>query len=140
MKIPGECAMTRAKAITAAISLSAAALLLLHADKAAAQAGPLYIYTVDLDIVPADFEAFMPALKENAAASIADPGCREFDIAVSQRDPYHVFLFEVYDNEAALRAHEATDHFKKYSTISAGMVLQRDTQVFSSAAMNRKGD
>jgi hypothetical protein len=38
-----------------------------------------------------------------------------------------VFLYEVYDNEAALNAHRATDHFKKYQATTASMVADRNS-------------
>ena len=40
---------------------------------------------------------------------------------------------------AALDAHRATDHFKKYQTTTANMVAKRDVRGFSSVAMNMKG-
>lgn len=122
---------------TAAIALFGAALLLLamRGDNAAAQSGPLYINAVDLDIVPAEIDNFMAAIKENAAASMNDPGCREFAVSVSQKDPNHVLLFEVYDNAGALDVHRATDHFKKYMATTASMIAKRDARAFSSVAM-----
>jgi len=50
--------------------------------------------------VPGQVDNFLAALKENGMASVKEPGCREFDIAVSQRDANHVFILEVYDNAA----------------------------------------
>jgi quinol monooxygenase YgiN len=47
-----------------------------------------------------------------------------------------VFLFEVYDNEAALTAHRNTDHFKKYAATTANMVADRNVRAMS---MNSKG-
>jgi quinol monooxygenase YgiN len=124
----------------AAVALIAAWLLLpTRGHEAAAQSGPLYINAVDLDIVPADFDKFMTALKENGAAAVKEPGCREFNITVSQKDPNHVFLFEVYDNAAALDAHRATDHFKNYIAFTKEMVSKRDVRPMSSVAMNMKG-
>ena len=41
-----------------------------------------------------------------------EPGCREFNITISQSDPNHVFIFEVYDNAAVLDAHRQTDTSK----------------------------
>jgi autoinducer 2-degrading protein len=79
------------------------------------------------------------AVKENGAASVKEPGCREFNISVSEKDPNHVFLFEVYDNAAALEAHRATDHFKKYAATVKEMVAKREIRVFSSVAFNSKG-
>lgn len=55
-----------------------------------------YINAVDIDIVPGPIDNFLAALKENGAASVHEPGCRAFNIAVSQKDANHVFVFEVY--------------------------------------------
>jgi autoinducer 2-degrading protein len=102
-----------------------------------AQSG-LLINAVDLDIVPAQFEAFMAAAKVNGASTPKDPGAHEFNIVVSQKDPHHVLFYEVYDNAAALDAHRATDHFKTYQTATKDMVANRNVNQLSSAAMNRK--
>jgi quinol monooxygenase YgiN len=100
--------------------------------------GPLLINQVELDIVPAQFDQFMDAAKTNAAASVQDAGCREFNIAVSQNDPHHVLLFEVYDNAAALDAQQATDHFKTYQTITKSMVSNPSITQLSSVEMDVK--
>jgi (4S)-4-hydroxy-5-phosphonooxypentane-2,3-dione isomerase len=50
-----------------------------------------------------------------------------------------VFLFEVYDNEAALAAHRNTEHFKKYAAMTANMVADRNVRAMSVIAMNSKG-
>ena len=102
-----------------------------------AQAG-LFINAVDLDIVPAQFDAFMAAAKINGAATPSDPGAHEFNIVVSQKDPHHVLFYEVYDNAAALDAHRATDHFKTYQGATKDMVANRNVNALSSIAMNRQ--
>jgi hypothetical protein len=43
---------------------------------------------------------------------------------VSQTDPNHVYILEVYDNEEVQKAHTETDHFKKYKAATAGMTHQ----------------
>ena len=102
-------------------------------------AEPLYINAVDIDVVPGQIENYLAALKENGAAAIqTEPGCREFNITISQTDPNHVFIFEVYDNAAALDAHRQTDHFKKYAATTKDMVAKREAHPLSSAAMNIK--
>ena len=125
-------------AIAIVASITAWALLATTAQQAAAQSGPLYINAVDLDIVPAQFDKFIALIKANGAASVKEPGCREFNIVVSQKEPHHVFLFEVYDNAAALDAHRTTEHFKTYQAGSAGIVAKREVRGFSSVAMNTK--
>ena len=67
-----------------------------------------------------------------------EPGCHEFNITVSLKDPNHVFIFEVYDNAAAFEAHRATDHFKKYAATTKDMVAKRDARALASVAMNMK--
>ena len=98
-----------------------------------------FVAAVDLDIAPGQIDAYIAAVKENGAAAVKEPGCREFNISVSEKDPNHVFLFEVYDNAAALEAHRATDHFKKYAATVKEMVAKREIRVLSSVAFNSKG-
>ena len=122
-----------------ALAVTASLLLPLRGHEAAAQSGPLYINAVNLDIVPGQIDNFLALLKENGAAAVKEPGCREFNITVAQNDPNHVFIFEVYDSAAALEAHRATDHFKKYAAATKDLVAKRDARAFSSVALNMKG-
>jgi|SRR5579863_1084835 len=132
--------MWKSVVLPAAIALAAAALVLPLCHHAAlAQSAPLHIHAVDYDVVPGQVDAFLAALKENGAASVKEPGCREFDIAVSEKDPNHVFIFEVYNDAAAAQAHTATEHFKKYKEITKDMVVKREVRSFASVAMNIKG-
>jgi autoinducer 2-degrading protein len=123
----------------AALLLAGAALLQLPGREAAAQAGGVYINAVDLDINPADMPKFIELIKENGAAAVTEPGCREFNISVLAKDPNHVFLYEVYENEAALNTHRATDHFKKYAAATKDMVTGRNVRGMSPVAFNAKG-
>jgi autoinducer 2-degrading protein len=124
----------------AALALAIAAWLLLPTpgQRVAAQSAPLFISAVDLDIAPAEIEKFKEALKENGAASVKEPGCRQFDILVLANNPNHIFIYEVYDNEAAAQAHRTTDHFKKYAATTASMVVKREVRGMTSVALNSK--
>ena len=133
--------MLKSIAMTAALALSALAFLLLPTpgNKAVAESGPLFIAAVEYDVVPGKVDDFLAALKENAAASVKEPGCRELNVTVSQKDPNHVFIFEVYDNVAAAEAHVATEHFKKYKAATKDLVVKRQAQQLWSVSMNMKG-
>jgi autoinducer 2-degrading protein len=120
-----------------ALAMGAAMMLLAPASRAVAQSAAL-VNAVDLDIVPADMEKFMAAIKENGAAAVTEPGCREFNIQVLASNPNHVFLYEVYDSAAALEAHRATDHFKKYSATVANMIAKREVRPMTAVAFNSK--
>ena len=120
-----------------ALATGAAMVLLAPASRAVAQS-TAFINAVDLDIVPAEMEKFMAAIKENGAAAVTEPGCREFNIQVLASNPNHVFLYEVYDSAAAREAHRATDHFKKYSATVANMVAKREVRPMNAIAFNSK--
>src|SRR5262249_25150316 len=77
--------------VSACLATPPAALLLFPpGPRVAAQPAGLYINSVDLDINPADMDAYMAALKENGAKAVTEPGCREFNIHVKADNPNHV--------------------------------------------------
>jgi (4S)-4-hydroxy-5-phosphonooxypentane-2,3-dione isomerase len=128
------------------LSVAAAALvaggglmLSMPGRDAAAQSSGAYINAVDLEIAPDQMAKYIEAIKENGAASVKEPGCREFNITVLADNPNHIFLYEVYDNEAALNAHRNTEHFKKYQATTATMVTGRNARAMSLVAFNSKG-
>jgi len=105
--------------------------------KAPAAAG-LFVSANDLDIAPAQFNAFMVAAKTNGAAMLTDPVAREFDISVLQQDPHHVLLFEVYDTSAAMDADRATDHYKAFDAATKGMITNQSSEQATSVSMYKK--
>ena len=122
---------------TATLVLSAACFVLLApGQRVEAQSAGMYVNSVDLDIVPAERDNFLAALKENGAAAVTEPGCKRFDILNLASDPNHFLLYEVYENEAALKAHRETDHFKKFAAAAAKMVAKRDARAMSVIASN----
>jgi autoinducer 2-degrading protein len=125
----------------AAIALFAAAatLLPLPGRDATAQSAGVFINAVDLDIVPTETAKFLEAVKENGEFAVKEPGCREFNITVLANNPNHVFLYEVYDNEAALSSHRNSEHFKKFQATTANMVSGRNVRPMSLVAFNSKG-
>jgi hypothetical protein len=98
----GESPMLKSVAIIIlAVALGLAAWLLpMRGEHATAQSGPLHILVVEYDIVPAEVDKYLTAIKELGAAAVKEPGCRQLSIAVSQKDPNHVLLFEAWDNAA----------------------------------------
>jgi (4S)-4-hydroxy-5-phosphonooxypentane-2,3-dione isomerase len=115
-----------------------ATMLPIPGQQVAAQSAGMFVNAVDLDIVPAERENFLAAIKENGAAAAKEPGCRRFDILNLSSDPNHFFLYEVYDNEAAYKAHRETEHFKKFAaTVAAAkMVAKREARPMSVVAAN----
>jgi (4S)-4-hydroxy-5-phosphonooxypentane-2,3-dione isomerase len=132
--------MLKSLSIAAALALGVVCLIMLPlpGQRVAAQSAGLFVNAVDLDIVPAEREKFLAAITENGAASVKEPGCRRFDILNLASDPNHFFLYEIYDNEAALKAHRETPHFKKYAATVANMVAKREARPMSVIASSAK--
>ena len=85
-----------------------------------------YVITVDFEIEPAELRHFLALVRENAKRSVAsEPGCRHFDVATPRDGSNHVFLYEIYDDEAAFQAHLLTAHYKSFATATKAMVKGR---------------
>jgi len=86
----------------------------------------MYVVTVEFAIDPAQWEAFLPQMFENARISRErEPGCRQFDVCVDAAKPDIVFLYEVYDDRAAFDAHLASPHFLAFAEATRDMVTRR---------------
>lgn len=67
---------------------------------------------VEFQIASTFAEAFAAAIAENARVSReTEPGCRQFDVCRDAGDPAKFFLYELYDDEAAIEAHLRAPHF-----------------------------
>ena len=49
-----------------------------------------------------------------AAETRKEPGCRMYEVHRSTANQLQFFLYEQYDDQAALDAHRAAPHFEKY--------------------------
>lgn len=124
-------------ATAAKLAVAATCLVLLSpGQRAEAQSAGMYVNSVDLEIVPAERENFLAAIKENGAAAVTEPGCKRFDILNLANDPNHFLLYEVYENEAALKAHRETAHFKKFAATVGKMVAKREARAMTVVISN----
>jgi quinol monooxygenase YgiN len=96
-----------------------------------------FVLVVNIRVKPESVDAFMKRLGENAAAARKEPGCRQFEVLVDPKDKTKVMLFEVYDDEKAFEAHQATPHFKKYLAEAVPLLASRERQVFTKADIPR---
>jgi quinol monooxygenase YgiN len=62
---------------------------------------------------PGDEGEIARLLGELAGPSRQEPGCRAFEVHRAPYEATDFFLYEVYDDEAAYRAHHASDHFQR---------------------------
>jgi quinol monooxygenase YgiN len=81
---------------------------------------------VEFRIHAAHVEAFAAAIAANAAASLGtEPGCRRFDVCRDPADPALFFLYELYDDAAAIQAHLDAPHFRSMDRLTAPWVASK---------------
>ena len=90
-----------------------------------------YVVAVEFEIRPESWQRFLPLMLENAQASARDEqGCRQFDVCAPPDGASRVFLYEVYDDETAFKAHLETPHFKSFAEATKEMITGRKVTVF----------
>ena len=72
----------------------------------------------------------LAALERLAPLSRREPGCRFYQPYRDPAEPRVIHIFEVYDDEAAVEAHGASDHFRTYALEQAVPVLERRERLF----------
>lgn len=87
---------------------------------------------VEFRIKPAHIEAFDVAIRANAQASVdTEPGCRHFDVCRDPDDATLFFLYELYDDEAAIQAHLQSPHFLQMNAATASWVDAKQVRKLS---------
>lgn len=79
----------------------------------------------------ADFRREMIANAE--ASRTKEPGCRQFDVCESA-DGSTIFLYEIYDDEAAFDAHLAAEHYKRFNALTMPWVSERKVAKYNRAS------
>jgi autoinducer 2-degrading protein len=83
-----------------------------------------YVIIVEFTVKPGAMPDFMPLILENAERSLRDePGCRRFDVLTGEDG--RVILYEIYDDEAAFRAHCRSPHFHRFDEASRSLVAAK---------------
>jgi quinol monooxygenase YgiN len=90
-----------------------------------------FVLVVNIKIKPENVERWMKMALENAREARKEPGCRQFEVLVDPNDKTKVMLFEIYDDDKAFEAHQATPHFKKYLAEAVPLLASRERQVFT---------
>jgi len=75
----------------------------------------LISFTVRLRFRPEDREDVAGFLRELADASRKEPGCVSYIPHTIESEPDTVLIYEQYRDEAAVEAHRATPHFKRFA-------------------------
>jgi autoinducer 2-degrading protein len=99
---------------------------------------PAQALVVEFRIRPEFIAAFEAAIGENARLSRdTEPGCRQFDVCRDPADPAVFFLYELYDDEAAIQAHLRSAHFRQMNEATAPWVDGKLVRRFRRTAPDR---
>ena len=86
----------------------------------------MLIHTAHLQSKPDHAEAFHTRLLQHAHNSITrEDTCHRFDVYQSSEDPTLFLLVEFYEDEAALKSHQASDHVREFRTDTADWIANR---------------
>jgi quinol monooxygenase YgiN len=74
-----------------------------------------YVRLAEIEIDPAQLEAYKTAVKEQVEAALRlEPGVLALYSVADKENPAHVTVFEIYADAAAYNKHLETAHFKNY--------------------------
>ena len=83
----------------------------------------MYVVTVEFRIFRGQEAMFLAAVKDQAENSLGrEDTCLQFDVSTAPDEDGHVFLYEVYENEAAFKSHLETAHFHDFNNKTADWV------------------
>ena len=77
--------------------------------------GLMYIVNVPIQIKEGFKEQFVTGIKENAShAQNDEPGCLRFNVIQDANDINRIWVYEVYKDEEAFKAHQQSPHYLKF--------------------------
>jgi len=85
-----------------------------------------YVVWVEFDVLPQHVADFRAAVLHNARSSVAtEPGCLRFDVLDAAPPAARIFLYEIYADEAAFKAHLTTEHFHVFDRLSTPWIARK---------------
>jgi quinol monooxygenase YgiN len=104
----------------------AAPILLGAKPQLASASSAVHVRVAELEIDPAQLEAYKAAVTEEIQDSIRlEPGVLAIYSIALRDHPSHLRFFEVYADENAYRSHIESAHFKKYVETTKSMISAR---------------
>jgi quinol monooxygenase YgiN len=92
----------------------------------------MYIVTVEFEVWPKHVEEFHQAVARQAYNSLTlEPDCHQFDVCLDPQDRERVFLYEVYTDDAAFKAHLASEHFAAFDATVRSWVKRKAIQYWN---------
>lgn len=77
----------------------------------------------------AKFKEEMTAQAKRCLAN--EPGCLQFDVAQDPKEPTRFVMLEVYKDDAAIKAHTDSEHFKNFRPVVTELVADRKIEMLN---------
>jgi len=89
----------------------------------------MYIVIVEFQVQRERMGEFRQAMFQQADNSLQrEAGCLRFDVAGDPLRPELVFLYEIYQNQAAFELHLQSPHFKAFDARVSGWVVEKSVR------------
>ncbi len=89
----------------------------------------MFVVTVEFVLVPEHVQRFLVEMNANAEASVRlETGCHQFDVCTGASGT--VFLYEVYDSEAAFQLHLKSPHFLSFNETTLPWVADKKVATY----------
>jgi (4S)-4-hydroxy-5-phosphonooxypentane-2,3-dione isomerase len=75
----------------------------------------------------AEFQEKMTAQAKRCLAN--EPGCLQFDVVQDPKDTTRFVMLEVYKDDAAIKAHQESQHFKDFRPVIGDLIADRKVEV-----------
>jgi quinol monooxygenase YgiN len=77
----------------------------------------------------AEFKEKMTAQAKRCLAN--EPGCLQFDVVQDPKNPTRFVMLELYKDEAAIKAHQDSQHFKDFRPVVGDLIADRKVEIYS---------
>jgi len=78
----------------------------------------MYMMIVNIPVKADEHDKFIEVTEENAKHTRKEEGAISFDLYQQADNPNEFILIEIYKNEEASKAHQESDHFKKWIEVA----------------------
>ncbi|HKI98187.1 MAG TPA: putative quinol monooxygenase [bacterium] len=75
------------------------------------------------------FDTYLAKMTEHARASRAEPGCVRFDVVVPKKGENKLFIYEIWQDQAALEVHANTPRMQAYREATKELQSERKVTV-----------
>ncbi len=89
----------------------------------------MIVRIITVHVKPGKEAAFEEATRRNHEGSLQEPGVLRFDVLKDRDTPHRYYLYEVYRDEAATRAHKETAHYAAWKEAAPDFVEGERTSV-----------